>query len=342
MRNIFAKLLYEVEKGHDVMLVTVSADRGSSPRGAGAGMLVSAEGRLIGTVGGGAVEYKAEQQALAWLKEGCSGQREFILRKNDAEDIGMRCGGDVALLFEFVPAGHSGWKALAGAVCDRIGAGLGGWLVRPLDGSVPSLYGEEGLLAGEPVADLTGLLEAGARSNDVYFSQPLPVASRVILFGGGHIAQCLAPLLPAVDFRCVVLDNRPQYSTPALFPTAEAAICCDYMDIDSYVKLTDEDYVVIMTNGHAYDLELEEQVLHRPHAYLGVIGSRGKIAFVNKTLTERGVDPELLKTVHTPIGMPIRAVTPAEIAVSILGELILCRAQRREGEKKGHVGCPMQ
>ena len=87
MRNIFAKLLYEVEKNHDVMLVTVSADKGSSPRGAGAGMLVSAEGRLIGTVGGGAVEYLAEQQALDWLQEGRGGQREFTLRPNDKEDI---------------------------------------------------------------------------------------------------------------------------------------------------------------------------------------------------------------------------------------------------------------
>ena len=341
MRNIFSKLLYEVEKGHDVMLVTVSADRGSSPRGAGAGMLVGAEGRIIGTVGGGAVEYKAEQQAVAWLAEKRGGLREFTLRQNDKEDIGMRCGGDVTLLFEYVPARDENWKTLAGAVCDRIAAGRGGWLLRPLNGGVPSLYGSEGLLAGEAVAELAGLLEEGARSNSLYFSQPLPVAGRVVIFGGGHIAQCLAPLLGAVDFRCTVLDNRPEYSAPALFPTAEAAICCDYTDIDSSITLTEEDYVVIMTNGHAFDLEVEEQVLRRPHAYLGVIGSRGKIAFVNKTLTERGIDPELLKDVHTPIGLPIRAVTPAEIAVSILAELILCRAQRREGEKKNHMACPM-
>lgn len=342
MRSIFAKLLYEVEKGNDVMLVTVSADKGSSPRGAGAGMLVGAAGRIIGTVGGGAVEYKAEQQALEWLSQCRGGLRDFTLRANDKEDIGMRCGGDVTLLFEYVPAADKNWKTLAGAVCDRIGAGKGGWLLRPLDGGVPSLYGKEGLLCGQTVAELSGLLEEGARSNDAYFSQPLPVAGRVVIFGGGHIAQCLAPLLPAVDFRCVVLDNRPEYSAPALFPTAEAAICCDYTDIDGSLTLTDEDYVVIMTNGHAFDLEVEEQVLRRPHAYLGVIGSRGKIAFVNKTLMERGIPEELLKTVHTPIGIPIRAVTPAEIAVSILGELIFCRAQRREGEKKNHMACPMQ
>ena len=162
-----------------------------------------------------------------------------------------------------------------------------------------------------------------------------------MIFGGGHIAQALTPMLGAVDFRCVVLDDRPAFADISLFPGAEAAMLCDYDNIGETVTLTAEDYVVVMTNGHSGDLAIEEQVLRLPHAYLGVVGSRSKIAFVNKTLMDRGIPEDALRKVHTPIGTPIRAVTPAEIAVSILGELICCRAEIREGEMPAHHGCPM-
>ena len=148
-------------------------------------------------------------------------------------------------------------------------------------------------------------------------------------------------MLGAVDFRCVVLDNRPAFADISLFKGAEDAMVCNYDNIAESVTLTAEDYVVVMTNGHSGDLIIEEQVPRSPHAYLGVVGSRSKIAFVNKTLMDRGIPEEALKAVHTPIGTPIRAVTPAEIAVSILGELILCRAEIREGEMPAHHGCPM-
>ena len=257
--------------------------------------------------------------------------------------IGMQCGGDVTVLFEYVSADDLRWSLLAGAVCDRIEAGKHGWLVLPLDGSVPSLYGEEGLLCGEGVSEeeRAALCTTHTVVTSTCYAEPLPLFNRVVIFGGGHITQALTPMLGAVDFRCVVLDNRPAFADISLFKGAEDAIVCNYDNIAESVTLTAEDYVVVMTNGHSGDLIIEEQVLRSPHAYLGVVGSRSKIAFVNKTLMDRGIPEEALKAVHTPIGTPIRAVTPAEIAVSILGELILCRAEIREGEMPAHHGCPM-
>lgn len=343
MRKIFSELLNEMDEGRDTMLVTVVGDRGSAPRGAGAAMLVGEKGRIVGTVGGGAVEYASEGIAKTLLAEKKSGVHDFALRPNKKEDLGMHCGGDVTLLFEYVPADDLRWSFLAGAVCDRIEAKREGWLIRPLDGGVPSLYGKEGLLCGDALPEETAsaLCVRSAVLTKEYASEPLPQYGRVVIFGGGHIAQSLVPLLGAVDFRCVVLDSRADYAKPELFPGAEEVICCDYERISDFVTLTGEDYAVVMTNGHEFDLTVEEQVLRLPHAYLGVVGSRGKIAFVNKTLTERGIDPALLETVHTPIGLSIRAVTPAEIAVSILAELILCRAEARDAEASGSHGCPM-
>ena len=87
--------------------------------------------------------------------------------------------------------------------------------------------------------------------------------------------------------------------------------------------------MVIMTSGHLHDLETEIQILRLETAYVGVIGSRSKIAFVSQKLREAGIPEPAIAAVHTPIGTPIRAVTPEEIAVSIAGELICCRALRR-------------
>ncbi len=343
MRRIFSKLLYELEEEHDVMLVTVVRDQGSAPRGAGAEMLVGENGRITGSIGGGAVEYRAEKLALELLAEKKSGIQDFVLRPNGKEDIGMQCGGDVTVLFAYIAGDDLRWDLLAGAVCSRIESGKDGWLIRPLDGGVPSLYGPEGLLSGEAVAGdlLSSLCVSRNVFTEKYYAAPLPRFGRVVIFGGGHIAQALVPMLGAVDFRCVVLDNRPDYSKKELFPGAEDAICCDYEDIAASVILSSEDYVVIMTNGHAHDLTVEAQVLRGPFAYVGVVGSRRKIAVVNQKLTEMGIPEERLAAVHTPIGVSIRAVTPAEIAVSILGELILCRAEIREGEKSGPHACPM-
>ena len=165
-------------------LVTVVADRGSAPRGAGAAMLVGEKGRITGSIGGGAVEYQSEKKAMELLKAGGSAVHEFVLRPNEKEDIGMQCGGDVTVLFAYVNADDLRWSLLAGAVCDRIEAGRHGWLVLPLDGSVPSLYGEEGLLCGEGVSEeeRAALCTAHTVVTSRYYAEPLPLFNSVVIF----------------------------------------------------------------------------------------------------------------------------------------------------------------
>ena len=102
MNTIFAKILYELEKDHDLVLVTLIAEAGSAPRGTGSQMLVNMDGRLIGTIGGGAVEYDAENLAKTLVAEKRSCVHDYILRKNSTEDLGMVCGGDVTAYFQFI------------------------------------------------------------------------------------------------------------------------------------------------------------------------------------------------------------------------------------------------
>lgn len=338
MKTIIAQLLYEMAKGQDTVLVTIVSDAGSAPRGAGSQMLVGPQGRILGTIGGGAVEHLSEAQALTLLEQRRGLLQHFALQTSGEESIGMACGGDVDVLFQYIPADSACWQGLARAVMDRLEAKLGGWLVLRTDGGDPALlegtgaplWGEdEG--SGPPRAGLTG----------PRFCLPLPRGERAVIFGAGHIAQALVPLLKTVDFRPVVYDDRPEYADPARFPDAEQVICGDFRCLRESLALTGEDYVVIMTNAHVHDFEVEEQVLRGELAYLGVIGSRSKIATVNAKLRELGIPQAQLDGIHTPIGTPIRAVTPAEIAISIAGEMIYVRALRREGLQPAQHPCPM-
>lgn len=330
MTTIFAKALYELEKGHDLVLVTILSQDGSAPRGAGSQMLVGKDGRIVGTVGGGAVEYRCEQMAKDLLPQRRSAQHTFLLRENEDEDIGMVCGGDVTVWFQFVDAADPAWGVLAGRLLGQIRARKKGWLAQSMDGAVPTLLGENGeVLAGPGITGES-------------FTLPLPIGERAVLFGGGHCAQALVPLLKSVGFRVTVMDCRPEYADPERFPDAERVICGDYLNISDFLTLTGEDYVVVMTNGHSFDFEVQEQVLRGELAYVGVIGSRSKKESVNRRLRERGVPEEAIRRIHTPVGTSILAVTPEEIAVSIAGEMIYERALRRQAHGKTSHGCPMR
>ena len=305
MKQIFSQLFYEVEKRRDTVLVTLIADRGSAPRKAGAQMLVGAEGRLVGTIGGGAVEGRSIQLCRELLDQRRSCIREFPLHQAPEQDIGMVCGGDVTAHFQFIPAEDPLWNDTASRAQALLEQHTAGWLVLAEDGSAPALLDKETIAAGSLPED---------------------------------IAQALRPLLTTVDFRPVVFDDRPELANTSLFPTAEQVICGDFTRISDYLTVTEEDFVVIMTSGHMRDFQVEDQVLRGPFAYVGVIGSRRKTASVNQRLREAGIPEEAIALVHTPIGTPILAVTPEEIAVSIAGEMIQVRAQRRGPTPHG---CPM-
>ena len=335
MNRIFSKMIYELEKHHDLMLVTIIEEAGSAPRGTGSQMLVSAEGRIMGTIGGGAVEHQAEGLALELLAQKRSCVHDYVLRKNSkGEDIGMVCGGDVSVWFQYIDSSDDRWMELAVKVCGAVAARNAGWLVQHLDGSFPALL--DGTGEGDEVYCIPG-----CKRTEAGFSMPLPIGERAVIFGGGHIARDLAPLLVGVGFRVTVMENRPEYADPADFPGVERVVCGDYLRISDYMDLTGDDYAVIMTNGHTHDFDVEAQILRGEIAYVGVIGSRKKTAVVNARLREAGIPEEAIATVHTPIGMSIKAVTPAEIAISIAGEMIYERALRREADGQRHSGCPM-
>jgi xanthine dehydrogenase accessory factor len=319
MYTIFKKLLQELKSGGDAVLVTIIQAEGSTPRGVGAQMVVGSGGRICGTIGGGSAEKYAEEFAGSLLREKRSATRFFPLHQSGQGDIGMICGGDITVYFQYVPSGSALWRQLSEQLLDRLYANQNGFLVQRPDGGEPALLDENGrCLAGAPVL-----------AQEDAFVLPLTVRPRVILFGAGHIAEALGKILDTVGFRVTVYDDRPEYVTPALFPTAEQRICGAFSAYREHLTITPEDYIAVMTADHANDFVLQEQLLRGEFAYLGVIGSKAKHAAVNRQLLASGITQAQLDRMHAPIGLPIKSTTSAEIAVSIAAELILVRAERR-------------
>jgi xanthine dehydrogenase accessory factor len=346
--ELFGALLRAAESGEDTVLVTIIADTGSSPRGAGAHMLAGRAGRICGTVGGGPLEYRALQSCQELLSLRCSRQTAYRLRPGGQDDLGMLCGGDLELYFQFIPGGHQPAISLARDLLGRLEQDTDTWLVMDLDGpagGIMALY-TGGLpfggieLSPEELRGLTRnkpvLLKSGGRA---LYGEPLNSAGRVIIFGGGHVAQALEPLLDTLGFRCVIFDNREAYASRELFPRAHRLITGDYQAVCRYLEIGPRDYIVIVT--HAFDISVLRQVIHKDCAYLGVIGSRGKIAALKQQLSSDGVSEAKLAAMNAPIGLRIRSETPEEIAVSIAAELILRRAEQRDSRSPAGRGGPL-
>ena len=148
------------------------------------------------------------------------------------------------------------------------------------------------------------------------------------IYGAGHVALALEPILRFVDFKTVVIDDRAEYANRERFPDAEDVIVLDSFE-DSFKDIeTDENsYIVIVTRGHMGDYDVLKQAIKKKRAYLGMIGSRKKNETLYQMLRdEYGVTDEEIYNVHAPIGLEIHSETPEEIAISIVGEMINARA----------------
>lgn len=155
----------------------------------------------------------------------------------------------------------------------------------------------------------------------------------VFIFGAGHVGMELTKILHYVGFEVVVWDDRENFANVDRFPFAKSVVCKPLEDFAREMNISDNDFVVIMTRGHVLDYEVEKLILKTQAAYIGVIGSSSKTKVLREKLLSDGYSEEDLNNVCTPIGLPIGADTPEEIAVAIAGELILFRA-RREKRKK--------
>lgn len=151
---------------------------------------------------------------------------------------------------------------------------------------------------------------------------------RAVIAGAGHVGQAVAQLTVLLGFDTVVVDERPEFADLAQLPGVDTVLCGDYgrtlAELPGYANT----YFVLVTPGHRMDRESAAAALRQPHEYVGMIGSRGKVAAVREALVGEGLSPAVVDSLHAPIGLPLGGREPAEIAVSIAAEIVSVRAQR--------------
>lgn len=327
MKKFFASLAERLQGGESAILCTVTEASGSTPRGPGATMAVFPDGSILGTVGGGKVEYEAIARAGRMAESEGDALERYLLTSGQAADLGMICGGSQSLYFRRVTAADAELFARAAA---SMNGQTDSWLITHL---CPGGHAECDLLTRE--GPLYGRIETPdalpaltARLDGDLFIQQLGRSETVFVFGAGHVSRALVSLLSSVDFSVVVYDDRAEFADPAAFPTARQVLCAPYDALFDHIDPGANDLAVVMTRGHEGDYTVQRQLLQRPLGYIGVIGSRRKAATQHAALLADGFDEAALAVIHSPVGLSIGAQTPAEIAVSIAAELIKLRHEK--------------
>jgi xanthine dehydrogenase accessory factor len=253
-QEVFIAVAEAIKRGESAALVTIVSTTGSTPQRVGANMLVFADGRTIGTIGGGCYENDAFWKAREALAERRPRMVHYELSDDFAQETGLVCGGQM----------------------------------------------------------------------DVYID-PIEPAPELYVIGAGHVGFHVARFAGEAGFRVHIVDDREKFANHDRFPGVAEVVVEDLPRWLARAQLPVHAYVVVVTRGHTTDLDALRSLAPRELRYLGLIGSRAKIARIYDALLGEGMPGDVLKQVHAPIGLDIGAVTPQEIAVSILAELIAVR-----------------
>lgn len=319
--DVFAAALRALDDGRGVAIAAVIGAHGSTPRHLGARMAVAADGEQWGTVGGG----KIEQLVVAAAREVAGGAAARVVRQHLVRDLAMCCGGTMEVAITPAASSREALATLAGTRSPHV-------LVTPLDGGPlvirPPLSSDP--RAHHPVIQGDALVER------------VGIAERAILFGYGHVARHLGPLLANLGFSVIVCDDGDTGALDEAPGWADGVVeSFDAREVEREVGgFGADDYVLIITRDHAIDQQLLEQLIgHDRLHYLGMIGSRGKVGRFRKRLEAKGIidDSDLgaarWARLRAPIGLDIGAETPDEIAIAIAAELVAYR--RRGGPSVG-------
>jgi len=320
MINWAAEALSEIDRGEPVALVTVIAAEGSTPREAGARMLVGSR-RLVGTIGGGNLEHQAMRQARAMLGQGV---RTYAVQDYPLGPLlSQCCGGHVRLLLEKLDQGSVTWLEDVRAHLEQGSAFAleARFKADRLDRRLMRLETEwPGALEPSRLVDAQGQPREGRRAKpaegDALIERVDARRPTLMLFGAGHVGQAIARLFRTLDFRIEWFDSREE----ATEADTSVAVHDEARLIELACQAGPDDFVLILTHNHELDYRLTEAALAAKPRYCGLIGSRTKRVRFERRLCEAGVSPEALTC---PIGIAsLKSKAPEVIAVAVAAELL--------------------
>jgi len=338
MAHFYEQLVAALAENQPFTLALISGVKGSSPQRIGAKALFFADGRIVGTLGGGCLEAEVHSRAKKALQTGTPATFEMLLDHDFGWDDGLICGGSVSgLILPHAAREAELWRKLAavtepvrwGVKCDfsialvEVGAAnspreravRSSAFTRPPEGGTPNRQD----LPAPP---------------DWLYQETVSPPCALWIAGSGHVAQAVAPLALILDFDVTVFDDRPGLANYQFFPDSV------HLRVGAWHELLQQSlpkhpaFGLIVTRGHQHDALVLTEWIHRPFVFLGMIGSRRKARIIREQFVRQKIASAAeMDQIACPVGVDIQAKSTQEIAVSVMAQFIQKRAESRDGSR---------
>lgn len=350
--QIYFQLLDLIKRNKSYVLATVTGCKGSTPQKPGSSAIYGKKGLIAGTVGGGAVELAIGELAMKAIQSGKTAYYQFDL-DNDITDLEAAiCGGGMSILVDPSTKSHievfesvriSALNRIPGVLATFCKSGKPDcegieriWIttgnIHDVSQQVPVEIipiVEEMLSKPNPDEFREIFLRDSAETNvRLAFLESIVPPVQLIIAGAGHVGKALSHLAKLLDFEVVVWDDRTEYANKTNLPDADKIVTGSIKDSFGNIKVNTDSFIVIVTRGHKGDADVLKQFIGSDTGYIGMIGSRRKIAQVRESfLKNKWATAEQWDKIYSPVGLEIGSKTVQEIAVSIAAQLIQVRNQ---------------
>ena len=338
----------------EFVIATIASHKGSTPRTSGTKMIITGDGKISGTIGGGLLEARVMEKAAGIINNPESPKRgrlsfmPFDLSHEDVETMDMICGGQAEIILDHVIPSPENTPIFEKWQANIEKREKGFFITVFLKGGGSVYHGlieKSQMFKGEQMAgdmplsqSLTEKIIVESRNTPAMkileiegatvLIEPSLKPKTAFLLGAGHVSRPTAQVCALTGFYVTVLDDREEFANAENFPEAQNIVVLDdFEDVFNGLEVDEDAFIVIFTRGHLHDRVVLAQALKTNAAYIGMIGSKTKRDNIYKALMNIGYTQEDIDRVHSPIGLSIGAQTPEEIAVSIVAEMIQERAE---------------
>ncbi len=333
MEFSWEKLIEALRNEKEAVLTTILRKRGSAPRGAGTMMLVHKDGKIEGTIGGGPVE----KEIIDISKELIEKKSSKLMSVNFTGES-VICGGNVLISLEYFSQDSLNFFE---TLFKNFKNGKKQVLVKNLKNFENFLFEipnfQNNLTSNAKKIENDELIEhiknifskkpkekffIETLNGEEYFFQIIEAIPEIHIFGAGHIAVPLYKIAKLCQFKVFIYDDREEFAKKERFPEADKVVLTKMEEVEKHIDFHPSCYFVLVTREHKHDEIVLKQLLGKPYAYIGMIGSKRRVKSVKDRIINQGYPKDEVEKIYSPIGLDIGAETPAEIAVSIIAEII--------------------
>ena len=312
--NIWSFILNQIKDNNRVILLIVIESNGSSPGRQGFKMVVTENKKILGSIGGGIMEYEMVEKAKKLFSKKTITpfiKKQVHNKESEKNQSGMICSGEQTILFYPIEDNTYNVEILSNVVdCLNVNCK-----------SVLSFF-PKGIKFGNRTVFESEFYSEIINEDSWEYHEKVSFKNELYIVGAGHVSLALSQTMRQLGFFITVFDNREQLNTMEMNSYAHKKHVVDYTNVEDYIPEGNNIFVVIMTFKHISDRDILLQLIHKKYKYLGLMGSKTKVAKLFESLKRNACTEDDLKKVHSPIGISIKSETPEEIAISIAAEII--------------------